>query len=101
MELEVVKELQKYGLRFEVNKPICVYMTYPDIYFPEYKLCVYIDGPPHNKKHHEEMDQMLRDALRKRGYKVLEIKYDRYSKKKAKEIVMEIMSFLGGKGEGL
>ena len=97
MDMEIPKRLYKMGIRnFEIQKPIVVYTTIADLYFPEQKLAVYFDGEEvHKSKHRTEMDQMLRDALRKRGYRVLELRYKRFNEKTVKKFIEEILFALG------
>lgn len=67
--------------------------TTPDIYFPEQRLAIYIDGPVH--KGREDRDEALRELLAKRhGLKVVSIPYERYSQKEKERILEEILKFI-------
>jgi very-short-patch-repair endonuclease len=68
--------------------------TTPDIYFPEKRLAIYIDGVQVHVKR-QEKDETLRELLAKRyGVKVLSIPYERYSKRELERIVNTIMEEL-------
>jgi very-short-patch-repair endonuclease len=90
MEWEVYKALKARGVKAEFQRSFCVMSTTPDIYFPEQRLAIYIDGPVH--KGREDRDEALRELLAKRhGLKVVSIPYERYSQKE-KERILEVIS---------
>ena len=97
MDMEIPKRLHKMGIRnFEMQKSIPVYTTIADLYFPKQKLAVYFDGEDvHKSRHRIERDQMLRDALKQRGYRVLELRYKKFSEKTVKKFIDEILWALG------
>jgi very-short-patch-repair endonuclease len=94
MEWEVYLELKRRGLRAEFQRSFCVMSTTPDIYFPEQRLAIYIDGPVHRGR--EERDEALRELLaRRHGVKVVSIPYERFSLREKRRILEEILKFLG------
>jgi very-short-patch-repair endonuclease len=94
MEWEVYLELKRMGLRAEFQRSFCVMSTTPDIYFPEQRLAIYIDGVQVHVKR-QEKDETLRELLAKRhGLKVISIPYERYSQKEKERILEEILKFI-------
>lgn len=101
MDVAVVAELNRRGVRsFKFNESVCVYSTIPDLFFPPWvtkkgkPMVVYFDGPVHERKHREQMDEFLRDGLRSRGWIVKEYPYERFSKKLVKEFADDILEGL-------
>ena len=73
--------------------------TRPDFLFPDKKLAIYLDGPPHLKNPaKEELDTEITEKLQRQGYKVLRIQYrPPLGKKKALEIASEISAQMRGR----
>jgi very-short-patch-repair endonuclease len=57
-------------------------------------LVVFVDGRIHLGKSQMVKDEELRSLLRKRGYRVLELYYDRYSDKKRNQLCEQILDSL-------
>jgi very-short-patch-repair endonuclease len=94
MEWEVYKALKARGVKAEFQRPFCVLSTTPDIYIPEKRLAIYIDGVQVHVKR-QEKDEALRELLAKRhGLKVVSIPYERYSQKEKERILEEILKFI-------
>ncbi len=55
-------------------------------------LLVFLDGPPHRGR--EDKDAEVRSLVSRRGYEILELTYDRYSKSERDRAVDAIASFL-------
>jgi hypothetical protein len=52
----------------------------PDFYYERERIpgvCIFVDGPPHDKPRQAEQDTRAREALQERGYRVIVIRYDR------------------------
>ena len=73
--------------------------TRPDFLFPDQKLAVYLDGPPHIKNPaKEELDAKITEKLQRQGYKVLRIQYrPPLGKAKALAIASEISAQMRGR----
>ena len=95
-EIALVVELQKQGVfGWLKDQQIVLDHTVPDVYFPDVKLCVYLDGEPHNTPHNQARDDRITTTLEERGYKVLRYPYKgRMSKTTVKQIVEEIREML-------
>lgn len=79
LETEVLKRLkeQKARIPSEIHKVISKDgepIAEADFYY-EPKICVFIDGPDHDKEHIKIDDEKKRTKLKKLGYKVLVIQY--------------------------
>jgi very-short-patch-repair endonuclease len=74
-------------------------ITTADFYFPlePRPLIVFVDGRVHLKTNQMTKDEELRTLLRKRGYRILELCYDRYSEKRRDQLYQEIMGALGAR----
>jgi very-short-patch-repair endonuclease len=69
--------------------------TVPDLFFPNERLCVFLDGPPHLSSSQMGKDEEIDEQLEKMGLKVLRIRYDPpLSGKKLEEIVEMILERL-------
>ena len=55
---------------------------------------MFVDGRVHLGKSQMAKDEEVRSVLRKRGYKILELYYDRYSDKKRDQLYEEIQASL-------
>jgi very-short-patch-repair endonuclease len=90
IEIAIANALNESGITgFLTQHPIVIQQTIPDFFFPDKRLAVYIDGPVHSGR--EDRDQELRDALRRRGYKVLELSYEKPTKETINRLVVEII----------
>ena len=71
-------------------------VTTADLYFPiePRPWIVFVDGPVHLKTAQMMKDEDLRSSLRKRGYRILELSYGSYYKKRD-ELYREILNGLG------
>ena|SRR2546428_10622346 len=94
MEQELAIKLQEGGIRYQTQVGIPV--TTADFYFPleSRPLLVFVDGRVHLGKSQMAKDEEVRSVLRKRGYKILELYYDRYSDKKRDQLYEEIQASL-------
>ncbi len=95
MEQELAFKLQADGIRYQTQVEIPV--TTADFYFPleTRPLLVFVDGRLHLRTAQMAKDEELRSLLRKRGYRILELRYDRYSDKKRDKLYEEILEGLG------
>jgi len=95
MEQELAIRLQDDGIHYQTQVEIPV--TTADFYFPlEPKpLLAFVDGRVHLGTAQVAKDEELRSLLRKKGYKVLELSYNRYSEKKRDQLYEEIINSLG------
>jgi len=95
MEHELAVKLQDDRVNYLTQVEIPV--TTADFYFPleSRPLIVFVDGPVHLKTTQMMKDEELRTLLRKRGYRLLELRYSSYSDKKRDELYREIMNGLG------
>lgn len=92
-EVEVFKELQKHGIKnFVANQTVILDWTEVDLFFPNEKLCVFLDGLPiHSREKQRERDEYVTRKLEERGYRVLRISYETpLSREKIREIVDKI-----------
>jgi len=90
MEQELAFKLQDDGIRYQSQVEIAV--TTADLYFPleSRPLLVFVDGQVHMGTAQMAKDEELRSLLRKRGYKILELYYDRYSDRKKDLLYKEL-----------
>ena len=68
------KELDKLSIKYYKNYPINFknFTTFPDIYIPASKLCIYADGEYwHNYPFGSKKDNLITRKLRRNKYKVL------------------------------
>ena len=95
MERELAFKLQDCEIRYLTQVEIPV--TTVDFYFPlePRPLLVYVDGRVHLGTAQMVKDEELRLLLRKRGYRILELYYNRYSDKKRDQLYEEILNSLG------
>src|SRR5205809_7876567 len=82
MEQELAIRLQEDGIRYQTQVEIPIATA--DFYFPlePRPLIVFVDGRVHLKTSQMIKDEELRTLLQKRGYKIVELRYDSYSDKK-------------------
>jgi len=90
MEQELAIKLQDNGIHYQTQVEIPV--TIADFYFPleSRPLLVFVDGRVHLGNAQMVKDEELRSLLRKRGYKVLELRYNNYSDNKRDLLYEEI-----------
>jgi very-short-patch-repair endonuclease len=95
MEQELATKLQENRIQYQTQIEIPV--TTADFYFPlePRRLIVFIDGRVHLKTSQMTKDEETRTLLRKKGYRILELQYDRYSDKKRDQLCREILETLG------
>lgn len=91
MEEAVRIALTVKGYHAETDRMFCLLSSTPDFYFHKYNLAVYLDGEKVHRKR-QEKDRYLRELLVKRyGFRVLSLTYNRYSKAQLNEIVQQII----------
>src|SRR6266446_7470040 len=90
MEQEIAIKLQSDRIHYQTQVEIPV--TTADFYFPlePRPLIVFVDGRVHLGVAQMVKDEELRSLLRKRGYRILELRYDSYSDKKRDQLYQEI-----------
>ena len=94
MEQELAIKLQDHGVAYLTQIEIPV--TTADFYFSTEPrpLLVFIDGPIHLRISQMLKDEETRTLVRKKGYKILELRYDGYSDFKRDQLFEEILSAL-------
>ena len=95
MELEIAAKLESSGIRYQTQVEVPI--TTADFYFvtePRPTL-VFVDGRPHLTTTQMIKDEELRSLLRKRGYRIVELRYDNYSDKKRDDLIQQLLSNLG------
>ena len=94
MEQELAFKLQDDGIHYQTQVEIPV--TTADFYFPfdSRPLVVFVDGRVHLGTTQMTKDEELRSLLRKRGYRILELRYDNYSHKKRDKLYQQILNDL-------
>jgi len=95
MEQELATKLQENGIRYQTQVEIPV--TTADFFFPleGRPLLVFIDGRVHLGMVQAAKDEELRSLLRKRGYRVLELRYNCYSDVIRDQLYGELLDILG------
>jgi very-short-patch-repair endonuclease len=95
MEQELAIKLQDNGIQYQTQVEIPV--TTADFYFSQGSepLIVFVDGRVHLEANQMAKDEELRTLLRKRGYKILELRYGNYTNKIRDELYQEVLSNLG------
>jgi len=90
MDEAVLVELQRLGIPFEAQKEFCLQSTTPDVYLPNKRIAIYLDGEKVHRKR-DERDEALRELLTKRyGIRVISIPYKRFSKSELKRVIEKI-----------
>src|SRR5205807_9722828 len=81
MEQELAFKLQDDRIQYQTQVEIPV--TTADFYFAleSRPLLVFVDGRVHLETSQMVKDEELRSLLRKRGYRILELRYNNYSDK--------------------
>lgn len=95
MEEMVGERLRKAGIKFDIQKDFCVQNTSFDFYVSDSRVAVYLDGPVH--KGREDRDEAIRDRVKRRGLKVIEVDYDAPTDEQADEAARQIVEALGKK----
>src|SRR6266566_5347597 len=90
MEQELAIKLQDNGIHYQTQVEIPV--TTADFYFllETRPLLVFVDGRVHHGTAQMVKDEELRSLLRKRGYRILELFYERYSDKTRDQLYDEL-----------
>lgn len=73
---------------------LCVLQTKPDLLFPNEKIAVYIDGPPHASLNVQKRDETINYYLERIHYKVLRIPYFRWTKTIENQSVVDLKKLL-------
>ena len=75
MEIRIAARLTQDNVRYLTQEPL--YISSADFYFPivPKPLVVFLDGPPHLTEAQMKKDDIFRTAIRKAGYRVLELPY--------------------------
>ena len=99
MEQELAFKLQEDRIFYQTQVEIPV--TTADFYFPTQPrpLIAFIDGRVHLGKTQMIKDEELRTLLRKKGYRVLELCYDKYSDKKRDQLYGQLLDYMHNSGE--
>ena len=93
VDVEVPMMLSELGITgFTTQEPVCVYQLVPDLMFPDKRIMIFFDGPGHK---HTDLELDMRNAMRRRGWKVIELEYERYSKETVKQLTQKILEILG------
>jgi len=94
-EVDIHVELTRRHLYPESQYKICLSSCTPDFFFHNQKLCVFIDGAPHEKAKRIDRDNGVDDVLRRRGFKVARFPYrGKLSKTRLNEICNEIQELV-------
>ena len=75
MEYRIAARLTRDNIRYLTQEPL--FVSSADFYFPTVPkpLVVFLDGPPHLEDSQIRKDDIFRTAIRKAGYRVLELPY--------------------------
>ena len=100
MELRIAERLNRDGIRYLTQEPL--FVSSADFYFPTVPkpLVVFLDGPPHLEEAQMRKDDIFRTAIRKAGYKVLELPYSGESDKTCDNLYRSIRDELARLGHG-
>ncbi len=95
MEQELAIKLQSQGISYLTQ--VAIPITSVDLYLPTNgrPLLVFVDGSPHLKTKQMMKDEETRTLLRKKGYRVLELRYRSYSDRVRDEFFRSILDALG------
>jgi very-short-patch-repair endonuclease len=95
MEQELEIKLQEDGIHYQTQVEIAI--TTADLYFPAESrpLVVFVDGRVHLGTAQMAKDEELRSLLRKRGYRMLELRYNNYSDEIRDQLYSELLGCLG------
>lgn len=75
-EIRLQKFFNKNNLFPVTDKKIILKFTIPDFFFPDARLCVYLDGKPHEKPNVAERDEEINRLLEEQGYRVIRYRYN-------------------------
>lgn len=100
-EFMVRKELQRQhigGWVTDDDAQLILLVTTPDLWFPEKRVAVYLDGDKvHGSIHTQDRDEKITETLEKRGVKVLRFRYHApLTKQKLAEFMNELKVKLNG-----
>jgi very-short-patch-repair endonuclease len=101
MEYRIAAKLTRDGIRYLTQEPL--FISSADFYFPitPKPLVVFIDGPPHLEQAQMVKDDIFRTAIRKSGYRVLELPYSGDSDKTCDSLYQSIRDELARLGVGI
>jgi very-short-patch-repair endonuclease len=95
VNVEVPALLSEMGVTgFTTQEPICVYELIPDVVFPQQRIAVFFDGPGHPEDLEEEE---MREALKRRGWRVLELRYSTLTDEVKRELARQVAEEAGFK----
>jgi len=94
MDEAVRDELQRLDVPYKFQEPVCIKTVVPDIIIMkgDKPLAVFLDGEVHLKR--EDVDTENRELLTKRGFRILQLKYDAFTEEQKKAIVSSIMDII-------
>lgn len=96
-EIRLQKFFNKKGLYPVTDKRIILKFTIPDFFFPEARLCVYLDGTPHERIKVSERDEEITRLLEEQGFRVIRYPYKPpLTKEQMEEIYELVMKYLKG-----
>ena len=95
MEQELAIKLQNNGIHYQTQVEIPVATADFYVALESRPLLVFVDGRVHRGTAQLAKDEELRSLLRKRGYKILELRYDSYSDKRRDLLYEEILAAMG------
>jgi len=101
MEQELAVKLQDNGIQYQTQVEIPI--TTADFYFAleSRPLIVFVDGRVHLETAQMMKDEELRLLMRKRGYRILELRYNSYSDRKRDQLCQEIHDNLSFQKHGI
>lgn len=74
-EFDLIQVLQDNAIRYMSQETICVKATVVDVYLPESRTLVYLDGPHHKKGKSVIWDAEIDAILSRRGFRILRYIY--------------------------
>lgn len=96
VDVEVPALLSEMGVSgFQTQQEICIYSLIPDVLFPQQRIAVFFDGPGHPEDPEEEE---MREALKRRGWRVLELRYTTLSGEVKRELARQVAEEVGFTG---
>src|SRR5437762_13884746 len=99
MEIRIAAKLTGDNIRYLTQEPL--FISSADFYFPTAPkpLVVFLDGPPHLEESQIRKDDIFRTAIRKAGYRVLELAYSGESQTTCDKLYESIREELARLGE--
>jgi len=100
MEYRIAAKLTRDNIRYLTQEPL--FVSSADFYFPTVPkpLVVFLDGLPHLEENQMRKDDIFRTAIRKAGYKVLELPYSGDSQTTCDSLYQNIKDELARLGHG-